>query len=45
MDVADASRPGGKPHPGARRYLGVAVALLVITAVEVAIFTCRRCGP
>ena len=38
MGVGDSPRPAGGPHPGARQYLGIAAALLVITAVEVAIF-------
>jgi len=29
---------GGHAHPGARQYLGIAVVLTVITAVEVAVF-------
>ncbi len=31
-------RSSGRPHPGAREYLGIAVILTAITAVEVAVF-------
>ena len=31
-------RPSEHPHPGAKEYLGIAVLLTVITAVEVAAF-------
>lgn len=30
--------PGEHAHPGAREYLGIAVVLTVITAIEVAVF-------
>ena len=45
MDVEASSRPAGRPHRGARQYLGVAAALLVITAGEVAIFYLRAMRP
>jgi cytochrome c oxidase subunit 4 len=38
MDTEGAPRPAGRPHPGARQYLGVAAVLLVVTAVEVAVY-------
>ena len=31
-------QPSENPHPGAKEYLGIAVILTVITAVEVAVF-------
>jgi cytochrome c oxidase subunit 4 len=38
-DVHDPDRhPAEHAHPGAREYLGIAVVLTVITAVEVAVF-------
>src|SRR5437867_5550149 len=33
-----AAAPGEHSHPGAKEYLGIAVLLTVITAVEVAVF-------
>ena len=30
--------PGEKQHPGGKEYLGIAVVLTVITAIEVAVF-------
>ena len=30
--------PGGHGHPGAKEYLGIAIVLTVITAIEVAVF-------
>ena len=37
-DAPTAPRLKENPHPGAKEYLGIAVLLTVITAVEVAVF-------
>lgn len=33
-----ASHPKERPHPGAKQYVGIAVVLTVLTAIEVAVF-------
>ena len=37
-DTPAPPHPTENPHPGAKEYLGIAVLLTVITAVEVAVF-------
>jgi cytochrome c oxidase subunit 4 len=36
--IAAAARPHERPHPGARQYLGIAAALVVLTVMEVGIY-------
>ncbi len=43
--VEERARPLEHEHPGARQYLGIATALTVLTAVEVAIYYVRAMKP
>ncbi len=38
MSEHKGAQPEGHGHPGAKEYLGIAVILTVITAIEVAVF-------
>ena len=38
MSENKGAHPEGHGHPGAKEYLGIAVVLTVITAIEVAVF-------